>query len=98
MGEDVTYKLTNNRLVPGRMRLPGWAQVFMEAEQMYQGMTGRSPLRTPSKEQRLHAHTEQVGKNKFLPSGLALNAYKGPLMRPPIDIHEQRIRGLTGRF
>ena len=74
MGKEiVTYKLTNNRLVPGRMRLPGWAQVFMEAEQMYQGMTGRSLTKDTFEKSRetLMPHTEQVGKNKFLPSGLA---------------------------
>ena len=81
MGKEiVTYKLTNNTLRPGRMRLPGWAQVYMEAEQFYRGVTtneqnpqGRSLTKDTLQKAKdtLDPYTEQVGKNKFLPSGLA---------------------------
>ena len=60
-------------------KLPGWAQVWMEAEDMYRGMTtskenpqGRSlsyDTFQKSKET-LEPYVDQVGKNKFLPSGL----------------------------
>ena len=74
----VRYRLTKNSFSPGKMRLPGWAQVWAEAEDSIEDTLKEDPLGrsltvdTLSKsKETLKPYTEQVGKNKFLPSGLA---------------------------